>query len=73
MGRRRMTPHSYTILCSLDLIIGQVIRGEELPEDDRERLRRAGEYIERILDGRITEGTNPQDVAAEVYLARKVA
>ena len=69
-----VTTHAQSILCSLDLIVGQVIRGQDLTPAERQRLVRAREYIDRLLDGRITKGTNGQDIAADIHnAARKVA
>lgn len=46
-----MTSHSLSILGSCHLIHGQLERGEDLSDDDREHLAIAREYIDAFLSG----------------------
>ena len=61
------TPHSLALLNTADRVACQVIAGDELTPEIRERLESVKEVCERVLDGRITENTDHSKAWAEIY------
>lgn len=68
MGRTGMTftPHSLRLLNVVDRVACLVIEGEEIAPEARERIACAQEVLTRILDGRITEGTDHLEMWGKV-------
>ena len=62
-----MTPHSLVLLNMADRVACQVIAGDELTPEIRERLESVKEVCERVLDGRISKDTDHQKAWAEIY------
>lgn len=60
------TPHSLHLLNVVDRVACLVIEGEKLTPEARERIACAQEVLTRILDGRITEGTDHLEMWGEV-------
>ena len=61
-----MITHSAAMLTSVDRVVCRVIDGVEIDPAARERLFCAKEAIERMLDGRIRQGTAHDVLWAEI-------
>ena len=61
-----MTPHSLALLNDVDRVVCRVIDGTPIDPAARERLACAKEALERILDGRITAGTDHMTAWGEI-------
>ena len=61
-----MTPHSLELLNAVDRVVCQVIDGTPIDPAACERLACAKEAIERMLDGRICEGTDHMTAWGEI-------
>lgn len=60
------TPHSLALLNTVDRVACLVIDGQEVTPAIRERLECSREVLERILDGRIANGTDHLKLWGEV-------